>query len=57
LFEPAIKNYDFGLAIILQVRPSDNTKHIFAELEDVSDIAVLLKLHDFVVLKKRGVIG
>lgn len=50
LFEMTIKEYDIGLTICLQMRSSDNTKNVFAELEDVTDITVLLKLHDFVML-------
>lgn len=56
LFEMTINEYDIGLAICLQVRSIDNTKNVFAELEDITDITVLLKLHDFVMLKKRSVV-
>lgn len=55
LLESAVKEYNIRLAVTLQVRSSDNAEHIFAELEDIVDVAVLLKLHDLVMLKKGSV--
>ena len=50
-----VEEDDVGLAVSLQVRGSHNTKDVLAELEDVAYIALLLELHDFMMLKHGGV--
>ena len=55
LLEVAVEEDDVGLAVSLQVRASHDTKDVLAELEDVAHIALLLELHDFVMLKYGGV--
>ena len=55
LLEVAVEKDDVGLVVSLYVRASHNTKDVLAELEDVTHIALLLELHDFVMLKHGGV--